>query len=182
MVSQVAQARNGKSQTVNCFGKAVTKTGAGFRAVAPDLRGRRAGRRICPCVTLFLVINHPQEKSPAWVFIANRQKSAQSFSISVLASGAFPALPAYAATVTLDNGDQITGELLQLGNDTPSFKSSLFGDVNISRNHASMPVSDDGHANRGGTVRLIRRTGTRQERNNEWRICFKKRRSRILPS
>jgi hypothetical protein len=74
-------------------------------------------------------------------------KSAQSFIISALASGAFAALPAQAAiaaTVTLDNGDQITGELLQLSNATSSFKSSLFGDVKISWNQVGMRASDDG--------------------------------------
>lgn len=59
-----------------------------------------------------------------------------------------PALfaPSYghAAIVTLNNGDQITGELQQLNDGVLTFKSGVFGEVKIPWGNVSKLVSDDG--------------------------------------
>jgi putative salt-induced outer membrane protein YdiY len=50
----------------------------------------------------------------------------------------------HAAVVTLNNGDQITGELQQLGDGVLAFKSGVFGEVKIPWSNVARLVSDDG--------------------------------------
>ncbi|HWU98605.1 MAG TPA: DUF481 domain-containing protein [Oxalicibacterium sp.] len=51
---------------------------------------------------------------------------------------------AHAAIVTLNNGDQITGELKQLSDGVLTFKSGVFGEVKIPWGNVSKLISDDG--------------------------------------
>src|SRR5689334_5259822 len=50
----------------------------------------------------------------------------------------------HAAIVTLNNGDQITGQLQQLNDGVLTFKSGVFGEVKIPWGNVSKLVSDDG--------------------------------------
>lgn len=50
----------------------------------------------------------------------------------------------HAAVVTLNNGDQITGELHQLNDGVLTFKSGVFGEVKIPWGNVAKLVSDDG--------------------------------------
>ena len=73
-----------------------------------------------------------------------------------LATAMSLAAPAHAATVVLSNGDQITGELIQLAESTLTFKSSLFGEVKIPWSAVKKLISDEGvrvQLNDGTTVR-----------------------------
>src|SRR5690606_18712335 len=54
------------------------------------------------------------------------------------------ALPAHAATVTLNNGDRLTGELIQLGDQILVFRSGLVGEINIPWEHVETLISDEG--------------------------------------
>lgn len=67
-----------------------------------------------------------------------------SLSVSGLFAPMLAPLPADAAIVTLNNGDQITGELQQLNDGVLAFKSTVFGEVNIPWGNVSKLVSDDG--------------------------------------
>lgn len=60
------------------------------------------------------------------------------------ASTLFAPLHAHAAIVTLNNGDQITGDLQQLDNGVLTFKSGVFGEVKIPWENVTKLVSDDG--------------------------------------
>ena len=59
------------------------------------------------------------------------------------ASTLFP-LYAHAAVVTLNNGDQVTGEMKQLNNGVLTFKSGVFGEVKIPWGDVATLVSDEG--------------------------------------
>jgi len=62
----------------------------------------------------------------------------------LLVWGSLTTHSAHGATVALNNGDTISGELLQLSGDTLSFKSDIFGKVDIPWQRVSRLVSDDG--------------------------------------
>lgn len=69
---------------------------------------------------------------------------ARPLALLLSASSIFAPLPASAAVVTLNNGDQLTGELKQLNDGVLTFKSGIFGEVKIPWGNVSKLVSDDG--------------------------------------
>lgn len=75
-------------------------------------------------------------------FAAN--KTIRSTLLALLLTTTAVTHSAQAATVTLNNGDRISGELIQLDDNTLSFRSSLIGEVKIPWDHVQELVSDDG--------------------------------------
>jgi len=70
------------------------------------------------------------------------KKSYSSLLLSL--SSLLAPLYGHTAIVTLNNGDQITGELHQLNNGVLTFKSGVFGEVKIPWGNVAKLVSDDG--------------------------------------
>lgn len=61
----------------------------------------------------------------------------------LLAATTLTAFSAHAATVTLNNGDQISGTLKQLTDNTVIFESSVFGEIKIPFEQVSKLTTDD---------------------------------------
>lgn len=72
------------------------------------------------------------------------KKSRVSLLILFSASSLLVSTYAHTAVVTLNNGDQITGELHQLSDGVLTFKSGVFGEVKIPWANVAKLVSDDG--------------------------------------
>lgn len=72
------------------------------------------------------------------------KKFAPSAVLALLISVSIIPVAAQAATVTLNNGDRLSGELLQLNDDTLTFRSGLIGEIKIPWEHVETLVSDDG--------------------------------------
>lgn len=66
------------------------------------------------------------------------------FVLFTLATALFPLHTAQGAVVTLDNGDRISGEILELDGDTLRFKSGVFGEIAIPWLQVVHLESDDG--------------------------------------
>lgn len=98
-------------------------------------------RRACyPLVLLDSILG---ETSGIIFSINPSHKSIRSLLFSLLAFASTSSLSAQAATVTLDNGDQITGEVRRLTDSTLTFKSSVFGEVNIPWGSVKTLVADE---------------------------------------
>ncbi|MDB5851345.1 MAG: hypothetical protein JWP29_5097 [Rhodoferax sp.] len=67
-----------------------------------------------------------------------------SYAVAAAAVAVFSAPGAHAAKVTLGNGDQISGEIIQLKDQTLNLKSPLFGEVKIPWAQVTELKSDDG--------------------------------------
>ena len=52
--------------------------------------------------------------------------------------------PALAATVVLDNGDKLTGKVIKLSDNILTFKSPIYGEVELPWRKVSELVSDEG--------------------------------------
>ncbi len=72
------------------------------------------------------------------------KKSGAALVLVLSASSLVFPLCAQAAVLTLNNGDQITGELQQLKDGVVTFKSRVFGEVKVSWANIAKLVSDDG--------------------------------------
>jgi putative salt-induced outer membrane protein YdiY len=72
------------------------------------------------------------------------KKTTRSSIFAFLLSTSFVPLVAQAATVTLNNGDRISGELLQLHDNTLTLRSSVFGEVKIPWGDVHTLTSDEG--------------------------------------
>lgn len=68
----------------------------------------------------------------------------RSLIFSVLAASSLAGMSAQAATLTLNNGDKLSGELKQLSDDTLIFVSGVFGEVKIPWKDVRQLDSDDG--------------------------------------
>lgn len=64
--------------------------------------------------------------------------------LSLLTTSLLGPLQVHAAVVTLQNGDQITGELIRLDDSRLTFKSSVFGEITIPWQEVQKLVSDEG--------------------------------------
>ncbi len=78
------------------------------------------------------------------LFKKTNKKTYSSLFLLLSISSLLAPLYGHAAIVTLNNGDQITGELQQLNDGVLTFKSGVFGEIKIPWGNVAKLVSDDG--------------------------------------
>ena len=78
--------------------------------------------------------------------------------LCLLATTTLTALSAHAATVTLNNGDQISGTLKQLTGDTVIFESAVFGEIKIPFKEVSKLTTDE-DVRYGALASLLQQVG-----------------------